>query len=93
MKPRFEGYFRSRELKPNKRNKYGVKDPLSNLLNLGYEVIKSEIILEVIPMHLDLYLGFLHSYFRYKQLLIYDLIEPFRTVVEEFVLNYHETLE
>ena len=80
------------ELNPNKRYKYGARDPLNNLLNLGYEVIKREIILAMVPMHLDPYLGFLHSYFRFKQSLIYDLIEPFRVVAEEFVLSYHEKL-
>lgn len=53
-----------------KRNKYGARDPLKNLLNLGYEVVKREIILALLPMHLDPYLGFLHSYFRYKQSLV-----------------------
>ena len=80
------------ELNPNKRYKYGARDPLNNLLNLGYEVVKREIILAMVPMHLDPYLGFLHSYFRFKQSLVYDLIEPFRVVVEEFVLAYHEKL-
>ena len=62
------------------------------MLNLGYEVIKREIILAMVPMHLDPYLGFLHSYFRFKQSLVYDLIEPFRVVVDDFVLSYHEKL-
>jgi CRISPR-associated endonuclease Cas1 len=80
------------ELKPRKRHKYNARDPLNNLLNLGYEVLKREIILSLIPMHLDPFLGFLHSYFRYKPSLIYDVIEPFRAVVEDFLLIYHETL-
>jgi CRISPR-associated protein Cas1 len=87
-------YFKQflKELNPNKRYKFGARDPLNNLLNLGYEVIKREIILAIIPMHMDPYLGFLHSYFRFKQSLVYDLIEPFRVVAEEFVLLYHERL-
>jgi CRISPR-associated protein Cas1 len=80
------------ELNPNKRHKFGARDPLNNILNLGYEVIKREIILAMVPMHLDPYIGFLHSYFRFKPSLVYDLIEPFRIVVEEFILSYRETL-
>jgi CRISPR-associated protein Cas1 len=80
------------ELNPNKRYKFGARDPLNNLLNLSYEVLKREIILAMVPMHLDPYLGFLHSYFRFKQSLVYDLIEPFRVVAEKFVLTYHTSL-
>jgi CRISPR/Cas system-associated endonuclease Cas1 len=47
------------EFRPKKRSKYGAKDPLNNLLNLGYEVLKREIILAILPMHLGPYLGFL----------------------------------
>jgi len=63
-----------------------------NLLNLGYAVLKRYIIMAMVPMHLDPYLGFLHSYFRFKPSLVYDLIEPFRVVAEDFVLSYHELL-
>ena len=62
-----------------------------NLLNLGYAVLKRYIIMAMVPMHLDPYLGFLHSYFRFKPSIVYDLSEPFRVVAEDFVL-YHELL-
>jgi CRISPR/Cas system-associated endonuclease Cas1 len=58
------------ELNPEKRYKFRARDPLNNLLNLGYEVLKREIILAMVPMHLDPYLGFLHSYFRFKPSLV-----------------------
>jgi CRISPR-associated protein Cas1 len=65
-------YFKQfpNELNPEKRYKFRARDPLNNLLNLGYEVLKREIILAMVPMHLDPYLGFLHSYFRFKPSLV-----------------------
>ena len=62
------------------------------MLARGYEVLKRDIILAMVPMHLDPYLGFLHSYFRFKPSIVYDLSEPFRVVAEDFVLSYHELL-
>ena len=64
----------------------------NSILARGYEVLKRDIILAMVPMHLDPYLGFLHSYFRFKPSLVYDLIEPFRVIAEDFVLSYHELL-
>jgi len=74
-------------LKTKRRKKYLAKDPLDNLLNLGYEVLKHEILLVTILGHLDPFLGFIHSVQRYRPSLIYDLMEPFRTKIEEFSIS------
>ena len=79
-------------LQPKKRVKYKAQDPLNNLLNLGFEVLKRETLLGIIPAHLDPFLGFLHSPQRYKPSLVYDMMEPFRALIEDFVLSYHTRL-
>ena len=44
------------------------------------------------PAHLDPLLGFLHSPQRYKPSLVYDMMEPFRALIEDFLLAYHANL-
>jgi len=79
-------------LQPKRRFKYKAQDPLNNLLNLGFEILKRETLLAVIPAHLDPFLGFLHSPQRYKPSLVYDMMEPFRALIEDFILSYHTRL-
>ena len=79
-------------LQPQKRYKYKARDPLNNLLNLGFEVLKREILLAIIPAHLDPFLGYLHSVQKYKPSLVYDMMEPFRALIEDFLLSYHTRL-
>lgn len=57
-------------LQPEKRYKYRARDPLNNLLNLEFEVLKREILLAIIPAHLDPFLGYLHSVQKYKPSLV-----------------------
>ena len=57
-----------------------------------FEVLKRETLLAIIPAHLDPFLGFLHSPQRYKPSLVYDMMEPFRALIEDFALSYHTRL-
>jgi len=74
------------------RYKRGEKDPLNNLLNLGYEVLRRRVHIAVVSAHLDPYLGYLHSTRMYHPALVYDMLEPWRVIAEEFILNYHTKL-
>jgi len=69
-----------------------AKDPLNNLLNLGYEVLRRRVHIAVVSAHLDPYLGYLHSTRMYHPALVYDMLEPWRIIAEEFILDYHENL-
>lgn len=79
-------------LRTKNRYRRGAKDPLNNLLNLGYEVLRRRVHVAVVSAHLDPYLGYLHSTRMYHPSLVYDLMEPWRTIAEEFIFNYHEKL-
>ena len=48
-------------LKTTVRHQRGARDPLNNLMNLGYEILNRRVHVAVIAAHLDPYLGFLHS--------------------------------
>jgi CRISPR-associated protein Cas1 len=79
-------------LQTPKRAKYNAEDPLNNLLNLGYEVLKGEVYRGVMYAHLDPYLGYLHSIQFAKPSLVCDIQEIFRSLIDEFLINYSQKL-
>jgi CRISPR-associated protein Cas1 len=62
-------------------NRY-ASDVINGLLNYGYSVLASEIFRFVHGLGLDPYYGFYHKMDTSFPALIYDLIEPFRWLVE-----------
>ena len=76
-----------------KRVKYNAEDPLNNLLNLGYEVLKGEVYRGVMYAHLDPYLGYLHSIQFAKPSLVRDIQEIFRGLIDEFLIGYSQKLK
>ena len=61
-------------------------------MNLGYEVLRRRVHVAVVSAHLDPYLGYLHATRMYHPALVYDMLESWRVIAEEFILNYQETL-
>ena len=62
-------------------NRY-ASDVINALLNYGYSVLAAEIAKFVNGVGLDPYYGFMHRTHNSFQALVYDLIEPFRWLVE-----------
>src|SRR2546425_5245588 len=62
-------------------NRY-ASDIVNGLLNYGYAILAAEIAKFVNGMGLDPYYGFMHKTHNSFQALVYDLIEPFRWLVE-----------
>lgn len=79
-------------LQTSKRMKYKAEDPLNNLLNLGYEILKGEVYRGVMYAHLDPYLGYLHSIQFAKPSLVCDIQEIFRSLIDEFLIRYAQKL-
>ena len=65
-------------------NRY-ASDIVNGLLNYGYTVLAGEIAKFVNGIGLDPYFGFMHKTHNSFQALVYDLIEPFRWLVEQAV--------
>jgi len=82
-----------RELQTRVRHSYKAVDITNNLFNLGYEVLKWEVYKSVINAHLDPFLGFLHSIQPGKPSLVCDLQEPYRPIIDGFLINYSKKLE
>lgn len=62
--------------------KYGATDVINALLNYGYAVLAGEISKFIHGVGLDPYYGFYHKNHISFQSLVYDIIEPFRWLVE-----------
>ena len=85
LKTLFPGF-----LQAPKQVKYKAEDPLNNLLNLGYEVLKGEVYRGVIYANLDTYL---HSIQFGKPSLVCDIQEVFRWLIDEFLISYSRKLK
>lgn len=62
--------------------KYGATDVINSLLNYGYSVLAGEISKFIHGVGLDPYFGFYHKNHTSFQSLVYDVMEPFRWLVE-----------
>ncbi|MCJ7759798.1 CRISPR-associated endonuclease Cas1 [Candidatus Bathyarchaeota archaeon] len=79
-------------LKIRSRQDHKAADATNNLLNLGYEVLKWEVYKSILEAHLDPYLGFLHSIQHAKPSLVCDLQEPYRPIIDGFLIEYCQKL-
>lgn len=64
---------------------------INALLNYGFSVLYSEVAKCINGEGLDPYFGFYHKSHESEQALVYDLIEPYRVLVESAVLEFSNT--
>ena len=69
------------------RSRNPAKDEFNTLLNYGYGVLYSMVEKSCIIAGLDPYIGFLHTDNYNKKSLVFDVIEIFRTFVDETVVH------
>ncbi len=74
--------FHSRNQSFIRNSKNNATDIINALLNYGYSVLAGEISKFVCGIGLDPYLGFMHKTHTGFQPLVYDLMEPFRWLVD-----------
>lgn len=74
--------FTSRNNSSIRVTKRNASDVINGLLNYGYSVLAGEISKYVNGFGLDAYFGFIHKTHTGFQPLVYDLMEPFRWLVE-----------
>tara|TARA_B110000438_G_C15814838_1_gene651461 strand:- start:2776 stop:3843 length:1068 start_codon:yes stop_codon:yes gene_type:complete len=67
------------------KTKQNASDVINALLNYGYHVLSSEITKQIVGIGLDPYYSFYHKNHESFQSLTYDMIEPFRWIVEKTV--------
>lgn len=64
---------------------------INALLNYGFSVLYSEVAKQIHAQGLDTYFGFYHKSHESEQALVYDLVEPYRILVESAVLEFSKT--
>ena len=66
---------------------------MNNVFNLAYEMLSWKVHHALIKAKLEPYLGFLHSLAEGKPSLIYDFMELYRYLVDDFVIQYCKKLQ
>jgi CRISPR-associated protein Cas1 len=71
-----------------RRKTFKAYDGINNTLNLAYTVLKWKVHRAIIKAKLEPYLGFLHSEQVGKPSLVCDLMELYRYLIDDFVIQY-----
>lgn len=75
-------------LRPEYRKTFKAYDGVNNIFNLAYEVLSWKVHHALIKAKLEPYLGFLHSIAKGKPSLIFDFMELYRYLVDDFVIQF-----
>jgi CRISPR-associated protein Cas1 len=81
-----EWKFRGREKRTDLEG--NVIDPVNLCLNVCYNLLSAQVWKNVLRFGLDPFLGYLHVERPGRISLVYDLMEPFRPMVDRFVFSY-----
>jgi CRISPR-associated protein Cas1 len=80
-------------LRIERRRTFKAYDGMNNIFNLAYTVLKWKVYRAIISAKLEPFLGFLHSEQFSKPSLVCDLMELYRYLVDDFVIQYCKTLK
>jgi CRISPR-associated protein Cas1 len=75
------------KLRPERRVGFQAYDGLNNVFNFGYYVLKCRVYKALLKARLEPYLGFLHSVQFGKPSLVCDFMEPYRYLIDDFLLE------
>jgi CRISPR-associated protein Cas1 len=76
-----------------RRRTYKAYDGINNTFNLAYTVLKWKVLRALIKAKLEPFLGFLHSQQKGKPSLACDMMEPYRYVIDDFLIKYCRELK
>jgi CRISPR-associated protein Cas1 len=76
-----------------KRRTFKAFDGINNTLNLAYTVLKWKVHRAIIAAKLEPFLGFLHSEAFSKPSLVCDLMEPYRHLIDDFIIQHCMSLK
>ena len=80
------------KIRPEQRRGFKAYDGTNNLFNLAYTVLFWKCYSALIKSKVEPYLGFLHSLQFGKPSLVCDFQEPYRYLIDDFVIQYSQTL-
>jgi CRISP-associated protein Cas1 len=79
-------------LRPEGRRTFRAYDGMNNLFNLGYELLQWKVYRAIVKAKLEPCLGFLHSEQWGKPSLVCDLMELYRFLIDDFLIDYSRDL-
>jgi CRISPR-associated endonuclease Cas1 len=71
-----------------RRNNRHARHPVNAMLNYGYAVLESQVRIAIAEVGLDPTIGYLHVCQPGRQALVYDLMEPYRPLVDREALAF-----
>src|SRR2546422_3580999 len=71
----------------------GASDVINSLLNYGFSILYSEVTKQLNALGLDCFVGFYHKSHASHLTLVYDMIEPFRHLVDRSVFEIHSLVK
>ena len=84
--------FHARTKSTRNQAKNDASDVINALLNYGFSVLHSEVAKQLNAIGLDCYVGFYHRNKPSTVALVYDMMEPFRYLVDKAVLQIANTI-
>jgi len=82
-----------KNLRIEKRRSFKAYDGINNTFNLAYTVLRYRIHSAILKAHLEPFLGFVHAEAHSKPSLVCDLMEIYRSLIDNFILEFSETLK
>ena len=82
-----------KSMRIERRRGFKAYDIANNILNLAYEILRWKVYRAIIKAKLEPYLGFLHSEQFGKPSLVCDLMEPYRCLIDDFVIQYCKNIK
>jgi CRISPR-associated protein Cas1 len=85
--------FQTRMSSTRQQRSKNASDPVNATLNFGYSILESEVRKTINAVGLEPAIGFLHDFASYqtKESLVYDLMEPFRFLIDLVVFEAFES--
>jgi CRISPR-associated protein Cas1 len=94
-----EFYFRQifqllpKSLRVDKRKSWKAFDGVNNTFNLAYTMLKYRVHSAILKAHLEPYLGFVHSEAHSKPSLVCDMMEIYRSLIDNFIIEFSQSLK
>jgi len=79
--------------RPERRKGFKAFDPINNVFNLTYTVLKWKVHVALLKAKLEPYLGYLHEIVFGRPSLVCDFVELYRYLMDDFVVGYARNLK
>jgi len=82
-----------KSLRIEKRRSFKAYDGINNTFNLAYTLLRYRVHSAILKAHLEPFLGFVHAEAHSKPSLVCDMMEIYRSLIDNFILEFNETLK